>query len=249
MMNPAEFANIAKCERDFWWFRGMRRIMFGLLDPVARRRKLGAVLEAGCGTGHFSKVLSERYGWKMFPLDLGWQGLEYGKTYGLSRMVQADIRSLPYRDASFDGLVSMDVIVHLPRGEEDAPMREFVRVLRPGGMLALRVSALDILRSRHSEFAHERQRFTRSRVFDLAVRHGFQVHRCTYANSLLMPVALAKFRLWEPLTRQAAASGVDPVPAWLDAMLGAPLAAEAKWIGAGFGLPLGQSVVLVGEKA
>jgi hypothetical protein len=40
--------------------------------------------------------------------------------------------------------------------------------------------------------------------------------RCTYANALLMPVALAKFRIWEPLTRQPPASGVQPVPPWLD---------------------------------
>jgi SAM-dependent methyltransferase len=249
MMNPAEFANIARCEADFWWFRGMRAILFALLDPVARHRRFGPVLEAGCGTGHFSKVLAERYGWTMFPLDLGWQGLEYAKGYGLSRMVQADVRSLPFADASFDALVSMDVIVHLPRGEEDQPMREFARVLRPGGLLALRVSALDILRSRHSQFAHERQRFTRGRVLDLAARHGFQAHRCTYANSLLMPVALAKFRLWEPLTRQPATSGVEPVAPWLDKLLGIPLTLESKWIGAGLSFPLGQSVVLIAENA
>ncbi|MBM3740630.1 MAG: class I SAM-dependent methyltransferase, partial [Acidobacteria bacterium] len=51
----------------------------------------------------------------------------------------------------------MDVLVHMPPGGEDTPMREVARVLRPGGLLALRVSALDILRSRHSAFAHERQ--------------------------------------------------------------------------------------------
>ncbi len=248
MMNPAEFANIANCEANFWWFRGMRGIMFALLDPVAAKRCLQRVLEAGAGTGHFSKTLAERYGWKMFPLDLGWEGLDFARGYGLSRLAQADIRALPYRDAAFDALVSMDVIVHLPRGEEDAPMREFARVLEPGGLLALRVSALDILRSRHSEFAHERQRFTRSRLIELARRHGFTVHRCTYANSLLLPVALAKFRLWEPLTRQPATSGVQPAPPWLDSALGLPLSAEAKWIGAGMNFPLGQSVVLIGEK-
>src|SRR2546426_5085286 len=28
MMNPAEFANIARAEQDFWWYRGMRQILF-----------------------------------------------------------------------------------------------------------------------------------------------------------------------------------------------------------------------------
>ena len=57
MMNPAEFANIAKAENDFWWYRGMRQIMYGLLDPVARDRKFGRVLEAGCGTGFLLRRL------------------------------------------------------------------------------------------------------------------------------------------------------------------------------------------------
>ena len=32
MMNPAEYANIANAERDFWWYRGMEKILFALLD-------------------------------------------------------------------------------------------------------------------------------------------------------------------------------------------------------------------------
>jgi len=248
MMNPAEFANIAKAENDFWWYRGMRHIMFGLLDPVARERRFGRVLEAGCGTGHFAQALADRYGWPMFPLDLGWEGLEYGKTLGISRLTQGDIQALPYRDGAFDAVVSMDVIVHLPRGDEDKPMREFARVLRPGGFLALRASALDILRSHHSQFAMERQRFTRGRLVKLAEDCGFRVLRCTYANSLLMPVALLKFRVIEPLFGGEPESGVQPVAPWLDRLLYGPLKAESKLLPAGVNLPLGQSLILLAER-
>jgi SAM-dependent methyltransferase len=248
MMNPAEFANIAKAENDFWWYRGMRHIMFGLLDPVARQRQFGRVLEAGCGTGHFARELADRYHWPMFPLDLGWEGLEYGKGLGIDRLTQGDIQTLPFRDAAFDAVVSMDVIVHMPRGEEQKPMREFHRVLRPGGFLALRASALDILRSHHSRFAMERQRFTRSRLVRLAEDSGFRVLRCTYANSLLMPVALFKFRVVEPLLGGEPQSGVRPVSPWLDRLLFAPLKAEASLLPAGVNLPLGQSLILLAER-
>lgn len=247
-MNPAEFANIAISEHHFWWYRGMRQIMFRLLDPIAARRKFKRVLEAGCGTGHFSKVLADRYGWNITALDLGREGLEFGRTLGLTRMVQADIRALPFAGRAFDAVVSMDVIVHLPRGEESRPLAEFARVLEPGGMLALRVSALDVLRSRHSEFAHERQRFTKGRLIDAVRAAGFRVERCSYANSLLTPVALAKFRIWEPLMARPAASGVTPVSPWLDKLLYCPLALEAAWLGSGGSFPAGQSLVLIAVK-
>ncbi len=248
-MNSAEFANIAKAENDFWWYRGMRQIIFGLLDPAAKQRKFQRVAEIGAGTGHFALALQERYQWPMYPLDLGWEGLEFGQTLGVQRMVQADMCHLPYRDQAFDALVSMDVVVHLPRGKEDEPMAEFARVLEPGGLLALRVSALDILRSQHSVFAHERQRFTKSRLLALAARHGFRTLRCTYANSLLLPVALFKFRVVEPLLGGQASSGVEPVAPWLDSLLYAPLAAEAALLAAGVNLPLGQSLILLAEKS
>jgi SAM-dependent methyltransferase len=249
MMNPAEFANIAESEQNFWWYRGMRRIMFRILDPVARRRQLGPVLEAGAGTGHFSRELQRRYRWRMFPSDLGWEGLLFARGYGVERLVQADMCALPYASAAFDAVVTMDVVVHLPRGEEDKSMAEFARVLKPRGLLILRVSALDVLRSRHSEFAMERQRFTRGRLLALARRHGFRPLWCSYANSLLLPVAFTKFRIIEPLTRQAPASGVAPVAPWLDRLLYTPLAVESAWLGRGGTLPLGQSLILLAERA
>lgn len=248
MMNPAEFANIAAAEQSFWWYRGMQRIMLRLFDSMARRRKFTRVLEAGCGTGYLSKLLAERYGWNMFPVDLGWEGLSYARGMDVAQLAQADIAALPFASGSFDLLLSMDVVVHFPRGDEDRPFAEFARVLEPGGTAVIRVSALDILRSRHSEFAHERQRFTRNRLVQLAERHRLRVTRCTYANALLMPVALAKFRLWEPLTNQPPASGVQSVSPSLNSLLYAPLAAEAALLGAGFNFPLGQSLILFAEK-
>jgi SAM-dependent methyltransferase len=247
-MNPAEFANIAHSEQRFWWYRGMNLILFRLLDEIARQRSFSRVLEAGCGTGYLAKLLSERYGWSMYPVDLGWEGLEFARSMDVARLAQADIASLPFSEATFDAVLSMDVIVHFPLGEERRAFTELVRVLAPGGLLAVRVSALDTLRSRHSEFAHERQRFTKRRLLRLAESCGVVVDRCTYANSLLMPIAWAKFRVWEPLTGAVPASGVTPVSPLLDNVLFSALRMEAGWLSSGLNFPLGQSLVLIGRK-
>jgi SAM-dependent methyltransferase len=248
MMNPAEFENIAASEENFWWFRGMRGILFPLLDRALANRQPGRALEAGCGAGLFAREFQKRYRWPLVPLDLGREGLLYARSLGLERLVQADLRHLPFPSASFDLVLSLDVIVHFPRGQEEIPMQEMARVLRPGGLLAVRVSALDALHSRHSAFTFERQRFTRDRLLRLARRCGIRPLRITYANSLLLPVALFKFRVWEPLFAPSPASGIAPVAPWLNALLSVPLRAEAGLIRRGLDLPLGQSLLLIGER-
>lgn len=247
-MNPAEFANIARSERDLWWYRGMRAILFRLLDRYAANRPLRRVLEAGCGTGYLSLQLQKERGWPVVPVDIASAGLRYARDMGVERPVQGDTTKLPFADGIFDVVLSMDVLAQLPRPLEVEAAGDLARVLRRGGILVIRTSALDILRSRHSEHAFERQRFTRKRLVNLVADAGIRVLRCTYANSLLLPVAFAKFRLWEPLLHRPASSGVEPVSPWLDRALFAPLAAEAAWIGAGRNFPAGQSLILVGEK-
>lgn len=247
-MNPAEFANIAQSEQRFWWYRGMNVILFRLLDAIAFKRPFERVLEAGCGTGYLAKLLTQRYEWSVHPVDLGWEGLKFARSMNVARLTQADIAQLPFGDGVFEAVLSMDVIVHFPLGDEGRAMSELARVLTPGGLLVIRVSALDVLRSRHSEFAHERQRFTRRRLIHLVESHGIRVERCTYANTLLMPVALAKFRVWEPLTGAAPASGVTPVAPWLDEALFRALRSEAKILGSGVNFPFGQSLILIGWK-
>lgn len=248
MMNAAEFANIARVEREFWWYRGMHRILQSLLEPVLRERAIRRALEAGCGTGYFAGLLRKRYAWPLFPIDLAPEGLVYARKMGLQRLAQADIAALPFPSAAFDLALSLDVIVHFPRGGEDRAAAELARVLAPGGVLVLRVAALDILRSRHSQFAQERQRFSRGRLRALVERHGIRVLRCTYANSLLLPVAIARFRMWEPLLRKPPSSGLAPLPAWLNRLLEMPLRLEALLLRMRLNLPLGQSLILIGEK-
>lgn len=249
MMNPSEFANIANAEKDLWWYRGMREILDGFIAPYIAGRQFQRVLEAGCGTGYQSLVFTQRQGWPMYPLDLGREGLAYARGLRLDRLTQANIASLPFGDGAFDAVASLDVLVHFPAEEDQVPISELVRVLAPGGLLILRVSALDILTSRHSQFAFERQRYTKQRLMDSVAKQGIEILRCTYANTVLMPVALFKFRVWEPLLRRPPESGVGPVPGWLDALLYSALKAESSWISAGRNLPVGQSLLLVGCKS
>jgi SAM-dependent methyltransferase len=247
-VNPAEFDNIARVEDSFWWFSGMHRILLRLLPqylPQSPRR----ILEAGAGTGGFAARLRAAYNGPIEVLDLSLSGLRFARKRGLDGLIQADIRRLPLRDGSYDLVLSLDVLVHFRAGEEFSALAEFARVLKPGGLLVLRVSALDILRSRHSQFTHERQRFTRPRLLAAVQGHGLRPLRCTYLNSLLMPIAFFKFRILEPLIRQPAKSGLAPMAPWLNTILEQFLRIESYWLAQGRDFPAGQSLLLFARKA
>lgn len=247
-MNPGEYANLSAVEERMWWFRGMKRILLGILDTLAGRSRVRDVLEVGCGTGAIARLLERRFGWQVTPTDLSEVGLTHARESGLRRLVRCDGLRLPFPDGSFDALITLDMLVHLQPGQEKVAFSEFTRILRPGGTLVLRAAAFQALRSRHSDYVGERQRYTRAQLRREAERQGLRVVRATYANMFLLPVAWLKFRVWEPLSSAPVASGVELGPPWLEEGLHAPLALEAALIGAGINLPLGQSILLIAEK-
>lgn len=247
-MNPAEFESLDRSERDLWWFRGMRKILFRWLDTFAGGGSIRRVLEAGSGTGYTATLLAQRYGWRIFAVDIAQEAVSRTPRHDLVHPVRADITGLPFGAGLFDAVISLDVLVQLTRGDELRALQEFARALRPGGLLVLRVAALDALRSKHSEFIGERQRFTRRRLLDASSSAGFRILRCSYLNSFLIPAALIRFRLWEPLWTKPAESGTGLVPRWLDRIFYASLATEDYLFSKGLNFPIGQTLFLMAQK-
>src|ERR1035437_6565168 len=171
-MNPAEFANIRQSEEDFWWYRGMRATLFRMLEPHLKGRAISSALEAGCGTGYLSQMLQRERGWPIVPLVFSGDGLDYARQLGVVNPVQGDIRSLPFGDGAFDLVMSVDVIAHLPRGDEHLAARELAGGARRGGLGGGRPAARDMRRRRPGKSAHDRQRFPRRRLMGLFAGAG-----------------------------------------------------------------------------
>jgi len=246
-MNPAEYAQLSSHEEHLWWFRGMRRILDLLLDRYCPAGAGARVLEAGCGTGFEAARLVGERGWAITPIDLSPVAAAHTRGRGLHPAI-ASVEALPFAPDLFQGVISLDVLVHLDAPGQARSIGEFARVLRPGGWLLVRSAALEVLRSRHSEWVGERHRVRLSGVRTAVEAAGLRVRYATYANSLLLPVALAKFRVWEPLTRTPARSGVEMPAAWLNRLLEVPLRAEGGWLGMGGRFPAGQSIYVCAEK-
>jgi SAM-dependent methyltransferase len=251
-MTPEELHNIFKSEPEFWWYRGMRSITAALLNSLLDSMPAGrtaAGLDAGCGTGFNALALEGARGLRMFGVDLAPLGIAYCRKRGFDRSAVASITQLPFADSGFDLTISLDVLSHLPRGDDQKALAEFARVLRPGGNLLIRVPAFHALRSRHSQFIAETHRYRSPELREMLATVGLDVLGSTYANAFLSPVAFIKFRILEDLSTAPASSGVEEVPpAWLNRMLGGILKFEASLIRRGARFPFGQSLIVVARK-
>lgn len=94
------------------------------------------LLDAGCGTGWFSRAAAER-GAKVTSMDIGPRLLEKVAEKCESRRVEGNLLAMPFADASFDFIICTEAIEHTP--EPRKAVAELCRVLRPGGTLALTV--------------------------------------------------------------------------------------------------------------
>jgi len=98
----------------------------GAIIPCAVGKR---VLEAGCGTGLIMDRL-RRAGAAAFGADLSHGMLTLATGRGL-RVVQADIRALPFKDETFDVVYSFKVLAHVK--DAGKAVSEMVRVSRKGG--------------------------------------------------------------------------------------------------------------------
>jgi ADP-ribose pyrophosphatase YjhB (NUDIX family) len=98
----------------------------GRLGPGAR------VLDVGCGPGRDAAWLAEM-GFDAGGMDLSLGMLEEGRRRGVTvPLIQADMRHLPFRKGSLDGLWVCGSLLHVPKKRVNDVLRELSRVVYPG---------------------------------------------------------------------------------------------------------------------
>jgi len=147
------------------------RLVFFLLElsfrPNARELR-GKVLDVGCGLGHFFKVYPQAYG-----IDLNPYCVQYCTERGF-KCVQGDVYHIPFPSEFFDGVLLCHVLEHLEA--PDRALAEIGRVLRPGGILSIRVptaSGFKVDRT-HKVF------FDYPKLAQALTEHEFEVRKARY---------------------------------------------------------------------
>lgn len=116
------------------------RIETGLIASLVRGHD---ILDVGIGSGRASLPLLET-GIALTGIDSSQAMLdECRRRAGKHpiRLQVGDVNAIPFPDAAFDSLVSLNVMTHFPNWRE--LLREWLRVLRPGGRLVFDIYSLD----------------------------------------------------------------------------------------------------------
>jgi ubiquinone/menaquinone biosynthesis C-methylase UbiE len=116
-----------------------------ILDLVVGGRGTLDALDVGCGTGFLSLELAGR-GHRVTGVDFARQMLAEARkkvaAQGLAvRFEEGDAEQLPFAAGSFDLVMTRHVLWTLPHPEQ--AIDEWIRVLRPGGRLAVMDSQFD----------------------------------------------------------------------------------------------------------
>jgi ubiquinone/menaquinone biosynthesis C-methylase UbiE len=133
-----------------------RRVHPGVLAALVAGSGLtpdSTVLEVGCGTGNYLVALHDRLACRCHGIDPSDQMLATARARSDRIAFTAGrAESLPYPDATFDLVFSVDVIHHL--ADRPAFFRESRRVLAPGGRLATATDSEDDIARRRPLASH-----------------------------------------------------------------------------------------------
>jgi cyclopropane fatty-acyl-phospholipid synthase-like methyltransferase len=99
------------------------------------------VLDLGCGAGMLA--LLKRKGVTLAGVDLSGECALAARRNGYDVTYRAELTRLPFADAAFDYVVSLDVLGHVGFAEKDAVLAEIERVLRPEGVTMHGIECID----------------------------------------------------------------------------------------------------------
>lgn len=238
-----EYALMDAVEDRMWWYRSLHGHALDALAPLPQGAR---ILDAGCGTGGFlARLRAARPGAPLFGLEYAPAAAGRAAAKAGAAVAAGSVNALPFPDASFDAVVSLDVLCHMAV-EEAAALAEFARILKPGGLLVLNLPAHEWLRSAHDVRVHTARRYARPELRHKLAATGLADIAPRHWNSLLLPLMLLQRRLVK--RHDDAASDVKPFPPWLDGSLGRVCALEAMMLRAGLRFPAGGSLLATARK-
>lgn len=119
-------------EPSYVWRAGQER----RLQMIAQWSKLegGHILVDGCGVGMYASQFIRRYTPHVEAFDIEHDRAQQARA-DVPGVVVAAAEDVPYKDSSFDTILSHEVLEHV--NDDRRAVQEMVRVLKPGGRIVI----------------------------------------------------------------------------------------------------------------
>jgi SAM-dependent methyltransferase len=233
--NPRFFNQIKKAEKNHFWFHVRRKWIFDRINKYIRPP--AGVLEVGCGTGNISNFLTQK-GYQVIGCEFHAEAIH--TAWPGFKIVQGDANNLPFEDNRFDIVGLFDVIEHFH--DDIPPVKEAVRVVRDGGIVALTVPAREELWSYIDEVSLHKRRYTKETVK--------KIFRETNLNTLLIEYIFMS--LYIPLKhirgkRKNNEDDLFKINRFVNTVLTGLFSVE-RIISKGLTLPIGTSLIAIAQK-
>jgi len=247
-MDKEEYSNLFTNEKDHWWYQGLRDLVLRSLKQYHKQG--GALLDAGCGTGGLLELLQKQDDLisRAIGVDISDFAIEFCKKRKLEEVYQSSIEDLPLEDSEVDSVVSLDVLYHLDVEDDHAALKEFERVLKPGGILIINLPAFESLRGSHDISGQTKKRYTKQDLEELVVATNFDIIKLSYRNVFLFP-AIYAYRKIMPgfFSGESKNSDLWRFPKFLNSLLNKIVLIE-NWLLQFLNFPFGTSVYCIAKK-
>jgi SAM-dependent methyltransferase len=200
-MQPEQYEAWYATQRGAWIGEEEYRLLASLLAPNPSE----TLLDIGCGTGYFTRrFANDATDGNVVGSDIDLDMIRFAAGHSVrgTGFVTADTRQLPFRDKSFDLVVSITALCFIR--EEQQALREMLRVARRRVVLGLlnRHSLLYLAKGRRGgrgayHGAHWHTPTEALRLFD-----GLPVLHAGLGTTIVMPGGKHWSRRLEPLLRR-----------------------------------------------
>jgi SAM-dependent methyltransferase len=233
-----------RMEETHWWHAARRRIVLDWIEQRYPGRDDLAILDAGCGTGLMLQQMSHLGSAE--GVDISKEALEFCRKRGLRNVRTADVMHLPFADCSFDVVTALDVLEHLD--DDSGALREWRRVLNPGGRIFIFAPAHRWLWSLQDDVSHHKRRYTARTLRAAVERGGLILERQSYVSAFLLPVIYLGRQWLKVLLRfRDANTENDLHPAWSNGILRKVFESEIPILRR-MNMPFGASLLTVAQK-
>lgn len=182
-----------------WFFRALHAHFDRELSQAILPGRPAYLLDAGCGAGGLIKYLSLKHPeWNYSGLDLAPLACALARERTGANIVQASVEALPYEDASFDAVLSADVLCQVETPALAAS--ESYRILRPGGIALINAPAYPWLYSYHDVHCGNKRRYRAAELRALLSEAGFRGIQITHWNALAFPALWWRRKVMRPRT-------------------------------------------------